>query len=100
MSALHRSLYCYYRVGADHAAQLLPLVRRMQAKLAPGCAFGTGLKVRPATGDSLQTWMEIYDGTCAGFDEQLAAAVDAAGIAGLVEGNRHTEAFMEMPPCA
>ncbi|MDQ2819144.1 MAG: DUF4936 family protein [Pseudomonadota bacterium] len=100
MVALHSSLYIYYQVADAGAAQLLPLVRRMQAALAAHCLVGTGLKRRPASDNGVQTWMEIYDGIDAGFDARLAAAVAAAGIDGLIAGHRHTELFTEMPPCA
>jgi len=100
MVALSSSLYIYYQVADSNAAQLLPLVRRMQATLAPECAVGSGLKRRPASADGLQTWMEIYDGVTPTFDTALAAAVAAAGVNDLIAGHRHTELFTEMPPCA
>lgn len=99
MVALSSSLYIYYQVADSNAAQLLPLVRRMQAALAPACAVGSGLKRRPALDHGVQTWMEIYDGVTPAFDTALAAAVSAAGVNDLIAGHRHTELFTEMPPC-
>jgi hypothetical protein len=93
-------LYVYYQVTDAVAASLQTVVTAMQAALARSHGVVTGLKRRPESEQGLQTWMEIYTGTRAGFGEQLAAASAAAGIDRLVEGQRHTEVFTEMPPCA
>ncbi|WP_332878592.1 DUF4936 family protein [Massilia sp. S19_KUP03_FR1] len=93
-------LYIYYQVADVHAAELLPLVRSMQAALARHEDVGTGLKRRPESEHGLQTWMEIYTGTAPDFADRLALAVGAAGIAHLIDGRRHTEVFTELPPCA
>jgi hypothetical protein len=93
-------LYIYYQVTDAHAVKLLPLVRGMQAALALAHGIGTGLKRRPESEQSLQTWMEIYTGTAPGFADQLDLAAAAAGVNDLVDGRRHTEVFTEMPPCA
>ncbi|HEY0064844.1 MAG TPA: DUF4936 family protein [Telluria sp.] len=89
-------LYIYYRVRDEHAAQLAPRVRAMQA------AMGTAgqLKRRPGSSDGLQTWMEIYSATPAGFEAALALAVHDAGIAPWIAGERHTEVFTDLDPCA
>jgi len=100
MVALYISLYIYYQVGDAHAATLLPQVRAMQAALAAEHGIKAGLKRRPESEQGLQTWMEIYENAGPAFGAALAAAADAAGIARLIDGRRHTEMFTEMPPCA
>ena len=88
-------LYIYYRVRDEHAARLAPMVRAMQAGLSGG-----QLLRRPDSKDGLQTWMEVYAGADGGFAERLAAAVQTAGLDAMIEGPRHTETFVELPPCA
>ncbi|SHG77077.1 DUF4936 family protein [Massilia sp. CF038] len=89
-------LYIYYRVRDEHAAQLGPRVRAMQAALG-----GAGqLKRRPGSSDGVQTWMEIYSATAADFEARLALAVREAGLATWIAGERHTEAFTDVAPCA
>jgi hypothetical protein len=89
-------LYIYYRVRDEHASQLAPRVRAMQA------ALGTGgqLKRRPGSSDGLQTWMEIYPDAPDGFDAALALAVRQAGLPDLIAGERHTEVFTDLSTCA
>lgn len=84
-------LYVYYRVRSTDAPALAPLVRGMQA------ALGTGLlKRRPGEKDGLQTWMEVYPSTVAGFPARLDAAVLDAGLARYIDGERHTEVFTDL----
>ena len=91
-------LYVYYKVRDEHAAALLPLVRALQARVAgPGAVR---LQRRPDSRDGLQTWMEVYPGVPGTFAATLEAAVDGAGLDGLVEGPRRVEVFTEFPPCA
>jgi hypothetical protein len=88
------SLYIYYRVRAENAARLGPMVRAMQA------GFGTGTVMRrPGEKDGLQTWMEVYPDAGSDFAAQLDASVAESGMLALIEGPRHTEAFVELP-CA
>jgi hypothetical protein len=84
-------LYIYYQVREHDAAELAPRVRAMQQRLGAG-----QVKKRPQSKDGLQTWMEIYPGTGAGFDATLADAVRDAGLAGLIAGPRHTEIFTDL----
>jgi hypothetical protein len=44
--------------------------------------------------------MEVYAGTPDGFEAVLAAAVRDAGLAELIDGERHIEFFMDIHPCA
>jgi hypothetical protein len=93
-------LYIYYRVSEAQAAQLAPRVQAMQASLKAAHGVAGQLKRRPASQDGQQTWMEIYPATGAGFDAALAAAVLEAAIADQIDGQRHTEVFMDVETCA
>ncbi len=88
-------LYIYYRVRDEHAAQLAPRVRAMQAALGSG-----QLKRRPGASDGVQTWMEIYPDAPEGFDAALALAVRQAALPELIAGERHTEVFTDLDTCA
>jgi hypothetical protein len=93
-------LYVYYKVRAENAARLEPLVRTMQATVAARLGGNFQLKRRPGTRDGLQTWMEVYPGA----DDALRAALDAAakqtGLDAFTEGPRRAEVFTDLPPCA
>ncbi|WP_426175271.1 DUF4936 family protein [Massilia sp. TWR1-2-2] len=93
-------LYIYYQVTQEHAAALELRVRAMQARLAGERGVNAQLKRRPEAADGLQTWMEIYPGTAAGFDAALDAAVQDAALAELIAGKRHIEIFTDLHPCA
>ena len=92
-------LYVYYRVKAAHAPALQARVRAMQAELAQRHAVQVALKRRPQEKDGEQTWMEIYLAAPEGFMHSLDAAAAAAGLAQQA-GPRHTEVFVDLPPCA
>ncbi|MES2015599.1 MAG: DUF4936 family protein [Pseudomonadota bacterium] len=93
-------LYIYYRLPDAHAALLAPRVHAMQASLKAAHGVAGQLKRRPASQDGQQTWMEIYLATGAGFDAALAAAVQQAAISDQIDGQRHTEVFMDVETCA
>ena len=93
-------LYIYYRVLDAHAAQLAPRVLAMQQALGDAHGVAGQLKRRPGSSDGLQTWMEIYPATPAGFDAALAAAVQDAALFELIDGKRHTEVFTDLSTCA
>ncbi|PJJ17917.1 uncharacterized protein DUF4936 [Janthinobacterium sp. 67] len=95
-----KDLYVYYQVKEEHAQALEARVRAMQAKLAAASGVAPQLKRRPDSKDGLQTWMEIYPVVGEGFTELLADASDEAGLLSLTAGARHTEVFMDLPPCA
>ncbi len=89
-------LYIYYRVRDEHAAQLAPRVRAMQA----GLSGSAQLKRRPGSHEGVQTWMEVYPATADNFHAALAQAVQAADLLALTAGERHTEIFTDLDPCA
>jgi hypothetical protein len=93
-------LYVYYKVPEQHAAQLEPLVRAMQAGLGAAHATGALLKRRPEVRDGMQTWMEVYPAVSDSFADALAQATRDAGLDGLIAGPRHTEVFMDLTTCA
>lgn len=89
-------LYIYYQARASDAGAVQACVAALQARLA----VPAQLKRRPEARDGLQTWMEVYPGVAEGFAAALADAVNAAGLAALTVGARHTEVFVDVPPCA
>ena len=95
-----RDLYIYYKVSEQHADALELRLRIMQAELGALTGVYGEIKRRPGSRDGLQTWMEIYAGTGDGFDTALSAAERDAALSELIEGERRTEVFMDLSPCA
>ncbi len=93
-------LYIYYRVMCDREQELRSRVAAMQAMLKERHRIATALKRRPDAQDGRHTWMEIYSDIPDGFEAALAVAVSDATLATLIDGDRHTEHFLEIPPCA
>jgi hypothetical protein len=93
-------LYIYYKVKDADAASLLAAVVTMQASLAQRHGVACQLKRRPESKEGLQTWMEVYAAIPEGFSAALQAAVGQAGVDQFTTGLRHTEAFMDVVPCA
>ena len=87
-------LYIYYQVREENAAALQALVTALQAQLAAGHGVAGQLKRRPETRDGMQTWMEVYPATPAGFAAALELAAHDAALAALTAGPRHTEIFV------
>jgi hypothetical protein len=93
-------LYIYYAVRTCLADTLSAQVLEMQANLAAKCGVGIALKRRPTEKDGRHTWMEIYLAVPEGFDAILEQAVTQSQLAILIDGERHTEYFMDVAPCA
>ncbi|MDC8756970.1 DUF4936 family protein [Janthinobacterium fluminis] len=93
-------LYIYYQVREENAAALRDIITALQTRLGAQHGVAAQLKRRPESKDGLQTWMEIYTATTAGFGASLDAAVRAAGVAELTAGARHSEVFTDLTPCA
>ncbi|MES2899368.1 MAG: DUF4936 family protein [Pseudomonadota bacterium] len=93
-------LYIYYRVRDAQAGELARRVRSMQTELALATGVAGLVKRRPGSPDGVQTWMEIYNDTGAGFDAALGSAVRLAALSELIDGERHTEVFTELNSCA
>ena len=95
-----RDLYIYYQVRDADSGALLARVQAIQASLAARHGVAVGLKRRPQSKDGMQTWMEIYTATGDGFDAALDAALQEAGVSAMINGERHTEVFMDLNLCA
>ena len=93
-------LYIYYRVPSAAATELRQRVQAMQAQLAAGSGVVAALKKRPVEKDGMQTWMEVYPAVPDGFENLLEQAVAHAGLAALIDGERHTEHFLDFTSCA
>jgi hypothetical protein len=93
-------LYIYYRVREELADRFAPRVQAMQLDLAARTGIQGKLKRRLHASDGLQTWMEVYLATGPGFDALLFDAVETAMLSASIDGERHTEAFMDISPCA
>jgi hypothetical protein len=93
-------LYVYYKVRDEQADRLAPLVRAMQTRLARSHGVAGQLKRRPEAKDGMQTWMEIYLATDAAFGAALSFAAHEAGLAAFTQGERRTEIFTDLTPCA
>jgi hypothetical protein len=89
-------LYVYYKVRAENAGRLAPLVRALQARLG----VAAQLKRRPEEKDGVQTWMEVYPAVGHAFAGALEQAAGDAGLAGLIDGPRRTEVFTDLTVCA
>jgi hypothetical protein len=72
----------------------------MQQSLSREYAIVSSVKRRPEEQAGLQTWMEIYQAVPAGFETMLEQAVMQAGLTELIEGQRHTEHFVDVSSCA
>jgi hypothetical protein len=92
-------LYVYYRVRSDRTGELRAQAGAMQKWLTQEYGIVTGLKRRPEEKDGMQTWMEVYQAVPDGFAVMLERAVAQAGLAALIEGQRHTEYFLDVSAC-
>lgn len=93
-------LYIYYRVRAENAEALRSRVTDMQRCLSRDYGIVTALKRRPEERDGLQTWMEIYQSIPADFECVLDRAILQSGLPALIDGQRHTEHFVDVSSCA
>lgn len=93
-------LYIYYRVRSDNAAALFARLDTMQQRLADQYGIVTGLKRRPEEKDGRQTWMEIYQSVPADFEAALERTVAREELLALIDGQRNTEYFVDVSPCA
>jgi hypothetical protein len=95
-----RELFVWYRVDERRADAARAAVESMQRSLAQAI---TGLQTRLLVRRDAdrQTWMETYARTqssaveCDGIDATTEAAIAAAALSlnGVIEGERHVEAF-------
>jgi hypothetical protein len=92
-------LYIYYQVKEADTASLQAAVVPMQAELSRLHGVACQLKRRPEARDGLQTWMEVYTASPAGFAAILSGAGERAGVSAWTSGARHTEVFTDLVPC-
>lgn len=97
---MNRDLYVYYRVRPENAHALQVRVRGMQQVLAGEYGIVAQLKRRPEEKDGRQTWMEVYMAVPPDFEAALERALAQAGLTGLIDGQRHTEVFVDISSCA
>jgi hypothetical protein len=101
-----RELFVWYRVDERRADAARAAVTAMQGALVAACA---GLQVRLLVrrgGSGVQTWMETYSRSASfpddpsGIDATIEAAIEAAARAlqGVIDGERHVEAFEVVAP--
>jgi hypothetical protein len=93
-------LYIYYRVRSEHIEALRDRALAMQKSLSGEYGIVSGLKRRPEEKDGRQTWMEVYEAVPENFEAILERAVAQAGLAGLIDGQRNTEYFLDVSSCA
>lgn len=93
-------VYVYYRVSEKNASELQSRVLAMQKSLTDLVQVTTSLKLRSEPAAPLQTWMEIYFSTPDDFLDLLNHTVANLGLIHLIDGERHAEIFVDMPPCA
>lgn len=93
-------LYIYYRVPSAHGAELEARLAAMQRRLEGEFAVVAELKRRPEEQDGCQTWMEIYRAVPTGFELALERAVAREELARYIDGQRNTEIFVDVRPCA
>lgn len=94
-------VYVYYRAHRRHAGAVQARATAMQAYLSGHYGIHVALKRRPEENSAQQhTWMEVYLAVPDGFDGVLEQLVRQADLATLIDGERHTEHFLDFSPCA
>lgn len=93
-------LYIYYKARSGLASELSSRVLGMQSTLTRETPVAATLKRRPTEKDGCHTWMEVYLNVPDGFGSMLEQAVAKFEIACLIDGERHTEYFVDCSPCA
>ncbi|HWH84623.1 MAG TPA: DUF4936 family protein [Burkholderiaceae bacterium] len=96
-----RELFVYYRVREADAPAAARIAREFQARLrAQHPALLTRLLRRPQAADGFVTWMEVYAAAPDGIDAALQAQIEiaAAALRPLLDGERHTEVFIDATP--
>ncbi len=92
-------LYIYYRAHCDDAQKLQECVHPMQAELTKKYGVKTALKRRPDIKNTTHTWMEVYLDIPDDFDAILQLIVTETGLSALIDGERHTEHFLDLSSC-
>ena len=93
-------LYIYYRVRTINTDLFQERAVGMQQQLMRAHAIVAALKRRPEVQDDMHTWMEVYLNVVDDFATTLNQAVATSRLSDLIEGDRHTEQFLDVPVCA
>lgn len=88
-------LYVYYQSRCELSQEIQETVRAMQTTLSNEHKVHTSLKRRPHPRDGRYTWMEVYTGADGDFQAALEKAAGATEIGRLIDGERHTEVFVD-----
>ncbi|MBC7513104.1 MAG: DUF4936 family protein [Herminiimonas sp.] len=93
-------LYIYYRAAATDATAVLAEASTLQRWLRDNHQVHCALKRRPDADNGRHTWMEVYHAVPDDFIRHIEQALTRTRLAGLTDGARHTEHFLDYPPCA
>jgi hypothetical protein len=93
-------LYIYYRAHCESALALQTQVAAMQAALSKQHSIAAAFKRRPQEQDGRHTWMEVYLAVPQDFEISLTREVALAKLDALIDGERHTEYFLDISSCA
>jgi len=86
----------YYRIPCNRAGELQKQVQTMQTRLAKKYRIVTKPKRRPKEREERHTRMEVYRNIPQNFDRIEAQS----GLPQLINGERHTEYFLDLSACA
>lgn len=93
------SLYVYYRISEAKAETARGAAARLADLLAAQRIERPRLMRRPeANAQGQQTWMEVYERWDPSWLTTLDRAVTDSGLGALIEGSRHLELFIDLPP--
>ena len=92
-------IYIYYAIREQDAALARQRVEALQQRIASDYGIVSRLKRRPESINATQTWMETYSAVPAGFDQVIEQVAAQNGLSALVQGERHIEYFVDLPPC-
>ncbi len=93
------SLYVYYRVPEDKADAARNAAVRLAEIIALQGLERPRLMRRPETNaQGQQTWMEVYERWDTDWTAMVDRAVADSGLGALIEGPRHPELFVDLPP--
>lgn len=93
------SLYVYYRIPRTNVMAARDAASRMVGLIEEQGLDRPQVMRRPeADAEGRQTWMEIYASWDAGSAHVVERALADSGLGALIEGPRHPELFIDLPP--
>ena len=93
-------LYIYYRARPETTRELQEKVAKVHADLFSSHGITATFKRSAQPKDGQHTWMEVYPAVRSDFTTTLQDAVAQAGLDSLIDGERHTEIFVDVSSCA